>query len=537
MKAETLRNAVNAHGWIGLIISIPLFIVFWAGAITLFHGELQRWSVLPQMPVNHYAGEIDLNSVVEEHFSQYNAVTSRRSILRLPSDHSPYLDLSFSVPDDDVIQQRSDSSSVEQATTEDSSDKATPLPTKFKSLVIDPNSGELLADERQFELADFLYALHYNLSLPQGLYIVGFITLFFLVLIFTGIIVQLKNLIKHFFLYRKDKSTRYQMRDLHNVVGVITLPYGLMFALTGLMLNLSIIMQIPTVLILYGGDFNAVVKDAGFTTVTSEPANITHDMPDLNQLMQRVKTEYQVDVNDFNFYNYGDENAVIRLRGEINGTFAERFEIYYQVKTDDFPEALNPPAGNVFEDGTRLLYNMHFANFAGMDVRFIYFLLAMGVCMMIVAGNVLWIAKRVKQGNHPKVIATMRGLTIGGCTGVIVATAVALLLERTLVADLADRGTVVEASFGIVILLTVLLAAFFKNLLPFLSCAALLTGVTLALTVIYEWLVLGEIILSLHQQGFKDVSGMSVALAICAAGFIWLGIRLRKQPRTTVAAD
>jgi hypothetical protein len=480
------------------------------------------------MPIAAFTGELDLNKVVDEKFKEYNVDKSQWTSIQLPSDHSPYLGMRFWIPDEEAIKRQSDIKPDHSDAT-----KETKTPTIFKSITLDPNIGETLNNENQFELADFLYKLHYNLSLPQGLYIVGFITLFFLVLIFTGIVIQLKNLVKHFFLYRKDKSTRYKMKDLHNVIGVISLPYGLIYAITGLMLNLSIIAQIPTVLILYDGNLDAAFKDTGFINITTKPADKPYAMPDLKELINRVEADYNVHVDNLNFFNYGDENAVIRIRGEEADTFAGRFDIYYQVKTDDFPDELNLPPGNVFKDGTRLLYNMHFANFAGLDVRFIYFLLAIGVCMMIVAGNVLWMAKRVKNGNYPRTMAVMRGLTIGGCAGVMPATAVALLMERILFSDYAHRVTMVEGSFGVVLLFAVIIAAYYKDFLKYLRYTALITGAALGVTVIYEWLVFGNVILELQRDGFPEVAGFSIALAICSAFFIWLGRWLMTKLRNT----
>ena len=511
MKAQTLRNALDAHGWVGLFISIPLFIVFWAGAITLFHGELQSWATLPQAPITKEAYSQDLNQLVAKNIQQYEGDTEQRISLNFPSDHSPYMWLSFRAPDKQA-----------QVAAEGEAPKV------FKSLMLDPTTGEVLAEESKFELADFLYQLHYNLKLPQGLYIVGLVTFFFLVLLFTGLVIQLKNLIKHFFLYRKDRSTRYQMQDMHNVVGVITLPYGLMYALTGVMLNLSILMQIPTALILYKGDLDQVFRDIGIVNVTQKAQGNQYPMPDLRPLIQQVETEYDVHIEALNFFNYGDENALIRFRGHYNSGFAANFDKYYQVKSADFPDEVNPPEGNVFNDGVRILYNMHFANFAGVDVRFLYFLVAIGVCGMIIAGNVLWMVKRQKKNHYPKTLAVMRGLTIGGCAGVLPATAFAFLLERMLPMAVASRPEMVEASFGIVLLLGIVIAFMYQHYQRYIAYCLLSSGAMLLATVAYEWLVFDTAMLQLQQAGFSEVLWVSFSLLLSAMTMLaiaWLLLR------------
>ena len=70
MKSETLKSAINAHGWVGLIISLPLFIVFWAGAITFFQPELEQWATLPYYNIDTEAKQdgnyVNYNELVEE---------------------------------------------------------------------------------------------------------------------------------------------------------------------------------------------------------------------------------------------------------------------------------------------------------------------------------------------------------------------------------------------------------------------------------------------------------------------------------------
>lgn len=357
MKAETLRNALNAHGWVGLLLSVPLFIIFWAGAITLFHPEMQRWATMPHYPLEQSSQITPLNPLVEGLIDEYNIDADERISLRLPSDHMPYLSVYFRISE------------------ADNTDKK-----RFVSLTFNPQTGEQLNDEDPFELADFIYQLHYNLKLPQGLYIVGLVTLFFMVLVFTGIVIQLKNLIKHFFMYRKDRSTRNQMNDLHNVVGVISLPYGLMYALTGLMFNLSILLQVPSALVLYQGDIPALSKDAGFITINEKLAGKPLEMPDINALLARQKASSGVDITSVNLNSYGDQNAVFRLAGKGVEGFASSYNAYYEVKTDSFPERINTQGENVFSAGSSILFSMHFADFAGLDLRFLYFVLAIGVC-------------------------------------------------------------------------------------------------------------------------------------------------------------
>ena len=43
LKSATLRTYTTLHTWVGLVAGFALFVAFYAGAITVFHHELQFW--------------------------------------------------------------------------------------------------------------------------------------------------------------------------------------------------------------------------------------------------------------------------------------------------------------------------------------------------------------------------------------------------------------------------------------------------------------------------------------------------------------
>ena len=546
MNKDTVRNAVSAHGWVGLVISVPLFIVFWAGAITLFYPEVQRWASMPHFPLQSEETPIvPLNDLIDERIQQTPLFDdSRRTFLRLSSHHSPYLRMSIPVHKSAESAQAFADYQQQKAELEAAGDeeavKALEKPKtgrEFDSLMLDPQTGEVLAEDRPFGLASFLDRLHFTLKLPGGLYIVGIITFFFLVIVFTGVVIQLKNMISHFFLYRHQKTTRYQMNDIHNVVGVISLPYGLMYALTGVMFNLSILFQIPTMFLLYQGDMQAMMKDAGFANVEQQPTGVSYPTPDLNALISEVNQTYNTNVQAINLINYGDENALIRLSGDVTGSFAKRVDVYYQPKTQDFPAAVNPEGNNVFSDGIGLLFSIHMGDYAGVDMRMIYFLLAMGVCGMIVAGNVLWIAKRQKKAEYPKTLSVMRGLTLGGCVGVIPATAIAFMLERVLPVGLDERHHYVEYAFGVVMLISVIVAFFNQRYLSFVAQSFIASGVILLMLVAVDLAMFTPAMIGLWQNGYAAPGSVTIGLLVVSALLTLLGTKILSHQKQTAPQD
>lgn len=529
MKSETLKSALNAHGWVGLIISLPLFIVFWAGAITLFHPEMMQWAQLPNYTIDVSAKEkqqqVSYNELIEQQIQEYSLLPDARISLQIPTEKSPYLKIGFRAPIDTPLEKIQPESQTE------SNEELKKIKTERKKLLIDPYTGEIFTDHNQFGLADFLYELHYNLQIPQGSYIVGVITLFLFVIIITGVVVQLKNIVKNFFLYRKDQTTRSKMNDLHNVIGVISLPYAAMYAITGIMLNLLVLVQIPSVFFLYDGDLNAISKDAGVYNFRGEASGEAAQMPVLENFILDHNRQYNGIATRLTAYNYGDKNAVFQIRGLYNDGFNKAFTHFYEVSTNSFPPEMNISDDNVFLTGIIMLYSMHFANYAGTDMRLLYFILAIAFCGMIVAGNVLWIVKRQKKNNNPKTLAFTRGATLGACLGVITATAFAILLERVLPESVIEREHLIEYAFGIVLLIITCAGFFANRLKPFIGFNFIASAVFLIITLVYEWVALGGTIIALGNAGYQSIWYFSAGLFVILVLLLLTGLKIIRSTK------
>lgn len=533
-KKGAVRNAIDAHGWVGLVISVPLFIVFWAGAITLFYPEVQRWASLPHFPLQASGRSAGLSAAVDEAIARNEFDPSRRLSINLPGEYTPYLRISMPVYDSPDIADKARAERILRRETVNAGgdpkdvvvDDPAPRSRQWRNVLVDPGSGEILTDNSPFKLARFLDRLHYSLMLPQGLYIVGVMTFFFLVIVFTGIVIQFKNMIRNFFLYRHGKALRYKMNDLHNVVGVISLPYGLMYALTGLMFNLGIVFQLPMLLFVFDGDRNALAEAAGFGRASQAVSYVEKPMPDLNVLLAQLESQSNAEILSIRVHNYGDQNALIRFTGLEQGSFDSYIDRIYDHSVDAFPAHLNADDVNAMSDGTSLLFSVHMGTFAGVDLRLIYFLLAMGFCAMIIAGNVLWIAKRNKKQEYPKTLRVTRGLTLGGCVGVVPATALAFLLERVLPLGLEDRDDWVMWGFGLVLLLSVVCAFFNGNYKRFIAHACCFSVVVLAMLVLVDLLWFGTTLAGLWVQGFQQPLAVTASLAMCLVALAYTAFRL-----------
>ncbi|MEZ9593068.1 PepSY-associated TM helix domain-containing protein [Shewanella sp. 10N.261.52.F9] len=493
-QSQWVKNLTESHSWIGVIISPLLFVIFWAGAVTLFYEEVKQWAVMPHYPVSVQQTAAPLQQIVEDKLAQHDFDYQEHLMVQMPSEYDPYYKVYLDL--------------VREEGKEDEHGEVV-------SLLVDPNTGVSVANKDDFFLGDFLYRLHYDLNLPGGTYLVGIISLFFFFALISGVFIHARKLFKHFFLYRSDKNRRDKLLDLHNVVGVMTLPFTLMYAFSGLVFNLAIIYQIAFVVFIYQGDQDTLFKDAGFTLFDEPQIEQTIDMSNAYKIIAQMRERQDFHLRNVIFYNYGDESAIIQLRGNDLANFSQKDEFFYRVKTGELLNKTDINNYNVFRKGREIIATLHFGDFAGVDVRILYFILSIAICAMIVIGNMLWLDKRALQKNvSPRSISIVRGLTLGGCGGLIVATALAFLLERILPAGLQSRSDWLVYGFIAGLVTAMIMAYIVDNKQRYLTQLIAASVVILSATLIADGYLFGEQIIQLWQSGFKAVVGVEIAMLL-----------------------
>jgi uncharacterized iron-regulated membrane protein len=504
VQHKVIKNLIEAHSWLGLIISPLLFLVFWAGAITLFHDEITQWAITPHHPVDNSQADIPLATLVEQKLAEYPLDYNGRLRINMPTDLVPYYIFYL-----DVLEEQPQSNGQSMA------------------ILVDPKSGETVAGKDDFYLSQFIYRLHYNLDLPGGSYLIGMVTLIFLFALVSGIFIHARKLLKQFFLYRVDKQRRDKLLDLHTVAGVMTLPFTLMYALSGLILNLAIVFQLAFVVFIYQGDRQALFNDAGFNRISEPRSEKSLDMSNAFTLIEQTKQQSNFELRNIIFHHYGADNALVQVRGTDTANFAQRDEVTYRVQDSSVMNKVNVDNYNVFRQGRDVLVTLHFSNFAGVDIRILYFILAMAISAMIVAGNMLWINKRrAQRQSSPRSIAIVTAMTIGGCGGIIVATAVGFLCERLLPATLPGRSEWLVGCFVASLVAVILYSIKVNDTKRHISQLLLLTSGILVVTIAADWLMFSEQIMALWQTGYHGVIGVQIGMMLVTAVCLWTACQL-----------
>src|SRR5690606_4539245 len=82
------------------------------------------------------------------------------------------------------------------------------------------------------------YPMHYSLTFSWkeiGYWIVGFAALIMLAALVSGVVIH-RRFFREFFTFRPAKGRQRKLLDLHNLTGVVALPFHFFFAFTGLVI-------------------------------------------------------------------------------------------------------------------------------------------------------------------------------------------------------------------------------------------------------------------------------------------------------------
>lgn len=408
MKLSARSYAIlwDAHAWVGAIASILIFMMFFLGAFALFAEELAPWQ--ERAFRNPVVGDDAQALVVAQGIVDAEAALQPSWFgLSLPTDEEPWMRL---------WRVRGDGLAYE---------------------FVEPLTGARF-DQRS-ELGDFLNELHFLEPLPHGRTIAGVASLVLLFLAATGLALQFGNIMRELVRFRPfAKQRRVFWSDAHKVIGVVLLPFFLLFGLSGAALGLSGSLSPLLAMALFDGDEEAMARVKEWPAVPG-PSGTQAPAPDLREAYEIATARYPEATHRWFFIsNLGDENVVVDLPGEMPGRVAP----FTNVRLDRGGEivwARDAGGDNFYAAPAAALFGLHFASWSSLGGKVIWALLALLGAFGILAGNLLWIERRrSREGPFDRFLAR---LTVGGCAGLAFAVAIIFVANQILPAELPGRSS------------------------------------------------------------------------------------------------
>lgn len=445
LASRAYNSMFHTHTVAGIVISFALFVIFYAGAFSLFRHEIIQWEN-PDMrqPV---VEDMDFDAVLERIDSAYQLNFHQVTNVNFPSEKHPVVSVYGAYNDTDSTTQR-------------------------MAAYISPKDGRIQdLNNPLTTVGDTIYYLHYFRQIPAiGLYLAGLVALFFLFAIVTGILIHWRNLLTKFYAFTIEGKWKNIWTNAHTVLGVIGLPFQLMYAVTGAFFGLLTLILLPTVILLYQGDTTKI-----FAKVQPQQAiQVAKDAPkanhlSLSELANKIKTSYpNHEIKRAQLRNYGRADAVVTWQLDDDKTITAPGVISMNMSDGKVLAAYSilPDKKTYRSSVTDFIFKLHFANFGSISLRVIYFILSMITCFMIISGVLIWRTARNNNRYTAKQKLFHHRVTkvyLAICLSMFPAFAMLFIANKTVPMEMVGRAALVNAIFFVFWLAITIAGLFWNN--------------------------------------------------------------------------
>jgi len=499
------KSMALLHTWAGVIIGSVLFAMFWFGTLSVFASEIDRW-MLPQtriVPAIAHATPLSLDRLAALAAPQIPKEAKQWRI-DLPTARNPTAELTW---------RTAGAGGDEHAR------------------LIDPVTYSLLAPQQSHGATGFFVPFHYMLHiawLDLGKWLAGLAAMAMLALLVSGVVIHKKIFIQ-LFTFRPHKRLQRSALDLHNLTGVVALPFHFMIALSGLVIFITI--YFPQLHAgAYGTDARAkaaFMADA-YGKYARKPAGAQGPLASLDAMRATAQQQWGGGQPYFvRVFHPGDANSYVELRRSYaNDVTMNLDQVYFDAATGKVLARFE--AGPVMT-AQRFISGLHFIRFDHALLRWLYFAGGLAGCVMICTGFLFWIEARRAQ--HAKKglagVRVVEGLTIGSVTGIVLATLVFMVANRLLPADGQhgeNAALEVQAFYGAWALSFA--HAWWRGRTAWRGQAGAIAALAV-LAVALNWASTGDHLYRTLAQGRYAVAGVDLMLVGVALAGAYIARRLR----------
>lgn len=489
----------HTHTISGIIISVALYVIFFAGSFSFFRDEIVSWERTEPLAQGWRLAEMDFDQVMD-------TLGKDKSLLGSTIAFNQYYD-----------EQRLSVTVTPPVDTQAKEGERRGRRGNF--IYLNTQDFKTYEYRSSYSLGEFLYRLHFFAQLNffgrSGYLLAGLVAFFFLFAVITGVLVHWKKIISNFYLFRPNTSLKNLWTDAHTALGILGLPYQFMFALTGVYIIIGLTIMSPAIIsYVYQGDQEKAYDDFGFNPPKFEgaenPLNSDFSINEFRDLAQQKWPEFVM--NRATVFNFGDENMHILFEGKstYESKFASLGKVIYKVSTGEIVQEKSPMEGVSYMDAARaVIVRLHFGDYGGIAVKLIYFGLGILTCFVIISGVMIWLVARDKKHISPRkrtFNAWLVWFYLAGCLSMYPVTALTFLAVKLGLQDAdADRmGFIFQTYFWSWLALTLLFTFLRNNQIT--NKYTLLSGGLLGLFIpIANGLVTGNWLWETWSKGYTDI--------------------------------
>ncbi|MCY1518480.1 PepSY-associated TM region [compost metagenome] len=435
MRADFIRIYKSVHTWTGILTGMALFIAFYAGALTIFKEPIVRWAT-PQSTIPYVPLEETPDLIARTLAARPDAAKGFNIHLR-DAEHVPAR-LGWEVRDGPADDH--DESSLRHYVAH-----------------LEAGGGLQVEQSSPSGLAAFIDVLHRVVGLPvdsdPNRWVMGVVASLYAIALVSGVIVLLPSLVKDFFALRTGKNLKRMWLDAHNVVGIVSLPFHIVMALSSVVFAFHDGIYDLQDKLMYEGKLASVFQRSG---ANEAPASARDPAALLTprQLVAQVRSLAPgFEPDTLQYQQVTSSRAIVRVWGKDASAVSPRARGGFVaidpysgkvLNTDYLPGGQNAP--NLWISS---FFALHMASFGGVAVQWLYFLLGLAGAWLFYSGNLLWIETRRKRADRrtgaipAQRLDTrlMASATVGVCLGCICGISLMMVASKWLNGRVGDLNT------------------------------------------------------------------------------------------------
>lgn len=533
------------HTWFGLVLGYVLMACFFFGSLSVFDREIDRWAIpetrfQPQPMPSYDQVLAPVFRALRAHPDDM-AATAARVVGEIP--HPDTLALAslyaYTTHRDPVLAIGGEFAIPNQP--KDASDEHQHV---HGWATIDPRNGRVLNDDKLKIGSNFFYPMHYGLHLhwlDLGYWVVGLAALVMLAALVSGVVMH-RRIFRELFTFRPKKSTQRSALDLHNLTGVVALPFHFFFAFTGLVIFAGIYLPVSDTMLKPLAKAHETAK-AARTGLPHDPAGIAAPLASVDAMVAEARRRWAAndmpgEVGLLTMEHLGDKNGYVSIfRAGTDRVTLVGQGVHFEASTGRVIR--EDPVPTAVSSVNDFLTGLHLQHFEHWLLRWFYVLGGLCGCVCIATGFLFFVEKRKKQ--HAKAGVTgsrwVDALAVTTVTGMLVATLAMLVANRVLPPELPRRGHWEELSFWAAWLLA--MAHAFWRTAPVLQariapawreqCWAV--AVLAVAAVLLNWATTGDHLVRTIGTGYWPVAGLDLTLLVSALVAVVAARRLRRRER------
>ena len=367
---RTLNRLFVLHSWAGIVTGLLMFIVCFSGAVVVFKNEIDLWAnpSLAQLPRS--ATPASLDAVLTQLHTRYPGATVET--IALPDAVNPSY-FAF-------VRER-----------------GAPANTRTK-VALRSDTGTVVGPVDS-QLGQYLRMLHVFLFFGPR-WIVGFLGAAMLVLIVTGIVIH-RKILAELFTQRWGRSFRVVMSDLHKSAGIWGLFFHILIATTGAWMGLAPLFEQGYKYVTTANSSTSGTDAANAPKPARKATGGATEPVQMQSLDALYATAQQavpgLEARYVSMRRWGTDTAEAGFTGNLGGHLASTARVDIHAATGVPRKVHDPRTAGFWSLVNGLMEPLHFGDFGGLALKWLYFLLGMTPAFLSISGTLIWLDARQQR--------------------------------------------------------------------------------------------------------------------------------------------